>query len=112
MLRRAISSGVSLTSADAAVAKGMLFRGDRQHDIASWFGVNSGRIAKIATGHRFGEVVAASRDELPPQGPYPHAREAMAAIEALKAAKAALVLAEQCMWSGRTAPLLPLWEKV
>ena len=52
MLRRAISSGVSLTAADAAVATGMLFRGDRQHDIASWFGVNSGRIAEIATGHR------------------------------------------------------------
>jgi hypothetical protein len=28
----------------------MLARGDRQHDIASYFGVNGGRIGEIATG--------------------------------------------------------------
>ena len=48
MTRRASPSGISLTDRDAAVIKGMLIRGDRQHDIAAWFGVNSARIAEIA----------------------------------------------------------------
>jgi hypothetical protein len=73
MGRRADPSGVTLDAADAAIAKGMLVRGDRQHDIAAWFGVNGGRIAEIATGAKFGSVVAAS--SLPPRGPYLSGRE-------------------------------------
>ena len=42
MSRRAKSSGIRLTEYDAALVKGMLARGDRQHDIAAWFGVNGG----------------------------------------------------------------------
>lgn len=38
---RAPESGIRLSSADAALVKGMLARGDRQHDIAAWFGVNA-----------------------------------------------------------------------
>ncbi|MCA0029243.1 hypothetical protein [Mesorhizobium sp. B263B2A] len=102
MGHRAFPSGVTLTRADAAQIKGMLARGDRQHDIASWFGVNGGRIAEIATRHRFRDVPAASGDRLPPSGPYPHARDAVAAIEALAAAKAALAVAEECV-RGRLA---------
>ncbi len=49
---------------DAAVIKGMLLRGDKQHDIAACFGVNGGRVAEIKTGDRFPEVKPA--DELPP----------------------------------------------
>jgi hypothetical protein len=94
MSHRAEPSGITLTSADAAVIKGMLRRGDRQHDIAAWFGVNGGRIAEIATSHRFAEVQAAPADRLPPPGPYPKARQAVAAIEALAAAKKALASAE------------------
>jgi hypothetical protein len=37
MTNRAESSGVRLTRADAAIAKGMIARGDRHHDIAAWF---------------------------------------------------------------------------
>lgn len=94
MRHRAEASGVALKVTDAAIIKGMLARGDRQHDIASWFGVNAGRIAEIATGYRFGDVEAA-QGELPPPGPYPKARQAVAAIEALAAAKRALAVAEQ-----------------
>jgi len=94
MNRRAHPSGITLSSADAALIKGMLSRGDRQHDIAAWFGVNGGRIAEIAVGTRFAEVEAASASVLPPQGPYPRAPEALAAIEALALAKSALVAAE------------------
>lgn len=66
---RAPPSGLSLTDADAAIVKGMLARGDRQHDIAAWFGVNGGRIAEVATGDKFSHV-ASQNDNLPPQGPY------------------------------------------
>ena len=46
-MNRATASGISLTETDAALVKGMLRRGDRQHDIAAWFGVNGGRIARL-----------------------------------------------------------------
>jgi hypothetical protein len=95
MRHRAEPSGITLSAADAALIKGMLLRGDRQHDIAAWFGVNAGRIAEVATGYRFSEVAPAGRDKLPPPGPYPKVREAVAAIEALAAAKKALVAAEE-----------------
>ena len=81
---RAEASGVHLTASDAAQVKGMLKRGDRQHDIAAWFGVNAGRIAEVATGDRFREVEATAIGDLPPPGPYPKPFEAIAAIEALK----------------------------
>ena len=83
MGRRAEPSGVLLTSRDAAIVKGMLDRGDRQHDIAAWFGVNGGRIAEIATGSRFPMVMAASVKELPPPGPYLSGREAQKLITRL-----------------------------
>lgn len=67
---RAKSSGLTLTEGDATVVKGMLLRGDRQHDIAAWFGVNAGRIAEIATDAKFCWVPAAAADDLPPLGPY------------------------------------------
>lgn len=92
--RRAPSSGLKLTDKDAAVAKGMLTRGDRQHDIAAWFGVNSGRIAEIATGHNFDWVEPAPSDKLPPPGPYPTGRQAAQAQKALDNALEALVAAE------------------
>jgi hypothetical protein len=97
MGRRACASGISLSENDAAIVKGMLIRGDRQHDIAAWFGVNAGRIAEIATGCRFEKIEPASFDELPPSGPYPAARVAVAAISALSAAKVALSNAEKLM---------------
>lgn len=66
---RASSSGITLTAKDAAIVKGMIQRGDRQHDIAAWFGVNGGRIGEINTGAKFSEVAVATKN-LPPPGPY------------------------------------------
>jgi hypothetical protein len=66
---RAERSGISLTEEDAAIVKGMLARGDRQHDIAAWFGVNGGRIAEISSQDKF-RYVQAKHDNLPPTGPY------------------------------------------
>ena len=69
-MKRARSSGIVLSESDAALIKGMLIRGDRQHDIAAWFGVNSARVAEIAGGGRFRNIKAASVSDLPPSGPY------------------------------------------
>lgn len=94
MGKRAEPSGIILSAEDASIVKGMLARGDRQHDIAAWFGVNGGRIAEIATGARYGRVEQADEEGLPPRGPYPAGRVALEAMAALAAAKAALASAE------------------
>ncbi len=94
MSRRAESSGIRLTQFDASTIKGMLRRGDRQHDIAAWFGVNGGRIAEISTGRNYWWVDAAASTHLPPPGPYPCGRESLAALEALHQARQALAAAE------------------
>ena len=44
-MTRGKASGYTLTKADAAVVLAMQARGDRDHDIAAWFGVNQGRVA-------------------------------------------------------------------
>lgn len=92
---RARTSGIHLTTDDAAQVKGMLARGDRQHDIAAWFGVNGGRIAEIAKRATFADVAPAPADKLPPPGPYLSGRAASEAIRALGAAKVALAEAEK-----------------
>jgi len=65
---RGKASGYSLTKADARIVLGMQARGDRDHDIAAWFGVNQGRVAEAKDG-KFGTLEAAPKDELPPKGP-------------------------------------------
>lgn len=83
---RATESGIRLTDGDAALVKGMLARGDRQHDVAAWFGVNGGRIAEVAAGTRYRKVAAAPKDKIPPPGPYLAGRDAHAAMFALEEA--------------------------
>jgi len=83
MGHRAEPSGVTLDSVDASIIKGMLARGDRQHDIAAWFGVNGGRIAEIATGAKFRSVVAAPTADLPPPGPYLSGRQVQELVQTL-----------------------------
>jgi hypothetical protein len=67
---RAEPSGLALTAKDAALIRGMIERGDRNHDIAAFFGVNPGRVAEIKDASRFPGIPAADADELPPKGPY------------------------------------------
>lgn len=97
MSYRASPSGITLDADDAALIKGMLDRGDRQHDVAAWFGVNGGRIAEISAGHRFAEVEATGPTGLPPAGPYPRGREAYEAVLALRKAEDALIAAERAL---------------
>ena len=105
MSKRAEASGISLTETDATFVKGMLARGDRQHDIAAWFGVNGGRVAEIASGAKFWWVDPADEALLPPAGPYPCGLEAHAAMEALEAAKRAVAEAGEIVrvYSKRAA---------
>lgn len=60
--------------ADVAIAKGMLLRGDPNHDVSAWFGLNPGRVANIksgkAEGAKWKHVQPAPPHELPPPGPY------------------------------------------
>ena len=68
-MKRAANSGNSLTEDEASIIKGMLLRGDRQHDIAAWFGVNGGRIGEISKGRKF-LAVTPQAENLPRPGPY------------------------------------------
>lgn len=61
---------MALSVGEIAIIKGMLKRGDRQSDIAAYFGINSGRISEINTGVRGHDVWAADESELPEPGPY------------------------------------------
>jgi hypothetical protein len=66
---KAPKSGRVLSNADAALIKSMIARGDRQHDIAAYFGVNGGRIGEISRGATFAGLAAAT-GALPPSPPY------------------------------------------
>lgn len=88
MGRRAEPSGITLDGEDAAIVKGMLVRGDRQHDIAAWFGVNAGRVAEIASGVRFATVAVAPEAALPPPGPYLSGRQVHEVLSRLSTATA------------------------
>ena len=54
-----------LTEQQAAMVKGLLARGEKQHDIAAFFGVNGGRIADIAKARKYPEVKPAAKKDLP-----------------------------------------------
>ncbi|WP_271538665.1 hypothetical protein [Bradyrhizobium sp. CCBAU 45321] len=80
---------MAMTINDAKIAIGMIARGDKQHDVAAWFGENQARIVE-ATNGSFGTKEAAPADQLPPKGPpgvkgrYLHAyvEKAIKALEA------------------------------
>ena len=61
-------SGYQIKQKDVPIILGMSNRGDRDHDIAAWFGVNQGRIAEAKDGHH-GPAQPAPQDQLPPAGP-------------------------------------------
>lgn len=94
MGQKAEPSGIRLTAREAATVKAMLSRGDRQHDIAAWFGVNGGRVAEIAVGKKFRSVQPDEASNLPPRGPYPNGRDATIALRALVTARQAIASAE------------------
>jgi hypothetical protein len=76
---------MALNDQEIAIVKGMIARGDRQHDIAAYFGVNGGRIGEVSTGQRGPQVSMAPADRLPPPGPYLAGRSALRARDTLVA---------------------------
>jgi hypothetical protein len=99
-MSRGNSSGYRLKTGDAPIIIGMVSRGDRDHDIAAWFGVNQGRVAEVKDGSKFGNVAAAPGSQLPPKGPpgikgrrlRSDVDQAIAAFQAGDVAKAASLL--------------------
>lgn len=65
---RGNASGIRLNKADIPFVLGMQKRGDRDHDIAAWFGVNQGRVAEAKDG-RYAHITPAPATSLPPKGP-------------------------------------------
>jgi hypothetical protein len=73
---------MALTSNDARIIFGMVARGDKHHDVASWFGENPARVAEVLSGEAFGILPAAPANELPPKGaPGLKGRKLMAFVE-------------------------------
>ena len=94
-MAKAQASGITLTHRDTCIVKGMLLRGDRQHDIAAYYGVNGGRIAEIANGtNAYPNAHPMPEAELPPPGPYLSKYALQSVIDTLNEAIAALDLAE------------------
>lgn len=50
----------TLTEEDARIIRALLRLGWAQHDVASLFGCNPGRVAEVATGARFPGISAAN----------------------------------------------------
>jgi hypothetical protein len=59
---------MTLSKKDAGTIMGMLARGDKNQDIAAWFGENPARIVEVENGQAFGIVPAAPAADLPPKG--------------------------------------------
>jgi hypothetical protein len=92
---KAAASGNALSHQDTCLVKGMLERGDRQHDIAAYFGVNGGRIGEVASGDNpYPSATPANEDVLPPAGPYLTKYALQSVIDSLNEAIEAIDLAE------------------
>jgi hypothetical protein len=76
---------MSFTFRETQVVKGMLLRGDKQHDIAAYFGVNGGRIGEVSTGKcDYPTAPPTPPEKLPPPGPYVGAKTVFEIKEALE----------------------------
>jgi len=86
---------MKLTETEAGLVKAMLARGDKQHDIAGFFGVNGGRIAEIKTGAKFGAVKPAAKKDLPLSSALGQGVAVFTVRQALARAKAGIEAAER-----------------
>ena len=94
-MARAVSGEASLSHRDIRYVKAMLMRGDRQHDIAAYFGVNGGRIAEVSTGDcAYPHAEPWDENDLPPPGPYITKFALRSVVTSLKEAIDAIEMAE------------------
>jgi hypothetical protein len=66
-LPKADRSGIRVQPWHLPLILGMVNRGDRNHDIAAWFGLNQGRIKEVKDGE-YGIAQPAPLEKLPPSG--------------------------------------------
>jgi hypothetical protein len=66
-MAKASRSGIVVTTQMVPLILGMVQRGDRNHDIGAWFGLNQGRIKETKSGD-YGLPPAAPQNQLPPPG--------------------------------------------
>ncbi len=66
-MAKANRSGITVQPWHLPLILGMVNRGDRNHDIAAWFGLNQGRIKEVKDG-LYGAATPAAPDKLPPSG--------------------------------------------
>jgi hypothetical protein len=86
---------MTLSVEQVAVVKGLLARGEKQQDIAAFFGENGGRIAEIHTGQKHSGVQPAIGRELPtPVQMVPWGFIMMEARKALEIARIGIASAE------------------
>ena len=92
---KAEASGHRLDHRDTRFVKGMLARGDRQHDIAAYFTVNPGRNSEVENGDGdYPNAEPMDQDKLPPAGPYLTKYALQSVIDTLNEAIEAIELAE------------------
>lgn len=98
-----------LDDSEISIVKGMLDRGDAQHHIAAYFGVNSARIndIKYEKNGIGSSVSVAPVADLPPPGPYLAGRSALKARETLTALRDLIdqTIAEIEVFEGAAEPL-------
>lgn len=78
---------MALNDLDIATIKGMLARGDRAEDIATYFGTQRARIREIGEGDCGAHIAATANEALPPPGPYVTGRSALKALDTLIAVR-------------------------
>ncbi|SFI49511.1 hypothetical protein [Celeribacter neptunius] len=79
---------MAFTYRETQIVKGMLDRGDKQHDIASYFGVNGGRVAEVSTGKcDYPNAQPFPEAKLPPPGSYVGAKTVFEIKEVLLEAR-------------------------
>lgn len=78
---------MALTHREISIVLGMLALGDKQQDIAAYFGENQARVNEIKAGTYTGSADAepAPLDQLPPAGPRLSGRSAQRALSSLHA---------------------------
>ena len=87
---------MAFTYRETQIVKGMLARGDKQHDIAAYFGVNGGRIGEVSSGNcDYPEAPALPESELPPSGPFPSPYDIIRARETLRGLAKAIGAADE-----------------
>lgn len=79
-----------ITPVQAAIIKGLLARGEKQHHIAAFFSINAGRVAEVKSGERYAHVEAASEHRLPTSAEITGGYAIWSALNAIKRAQDAL----------------------